>query len=90
MFMPLPSSGGSGNMPIEIVPIAFAVTFVFIVLPCLVYLCFEYFRLKREYPKLHFDLGDYLVSPVLIAVWSFCLIVYILCMITEKIYCIIY
>ena len=57
-FMPIPVSmgtGGGSGLDWKLLFLAMLVTFVFIIVPCLIYIIRSYLKHKREYPMLYFD-----------------------------------
>lgn len=55
-FLPIPiNTGGSLVVDWKFLLLGMLVTFVFIIVPCLIYFIRSYLKHKREYPMLYFD-----------------------------------
>lgn len=67
-LIPIPiNTGGSSDVDWKFFLLGMLVTFVFVIVPCLIYFIRSYLKHKREYPMLYFDWQSYLHPlPVII------------------------
>jgi hypothetical protein len=67
--IPVHSHGGGGSFVWAKILILAIVSFIFVVLPFLIYIIKEYIKHKKKYPTISFDLANYPLSSVIFEVY---------------------
>lgn len=89
-FMPIPVSmgtGGGSGLDWKLLFLAMLVTFVFIIVPCLIYIIRSYLKHMREYPMLHFDWQyEHPIPVIIIGIYIGLAVIFIIMNITTWLY----